>query len=366
VKNRPHVQDFDWILLAIVGAISGLGVLEIYSSTHASPMAGMQWKQLIWIGIGIAGMFLISRVDYHSLMDQAPALYLIGVAGLLVVLVLGYSRLGAKRWISLGGLVNLQVSEIMKLIIIIVLARYFAEVHTDRLTLTDLAKISALTLIPVVLILKQPDLGTALVLTPVAVVGAFFAGIEWKHAAVGLLVLALLIPLGWNMRRHLKPYQQQRIQTFLHPEQDQRGAGYQILQSEIAVGSGGFWGKGFGKGSQNQLGFVPVRYSDFILAALAEEQGFIGVCVVLLLYLGLILRLVDNAQKAKDRAGMYVVMGVTAILGFHVLVNAAMVIGDVPVTGIPLPLMSYGGSATAFVFLALGLVMNVRMRRFVN
>ena len=366
MKNRPQVQDFDWILLAIVGAISGLGVLEIYSSTHASAMAGMQWKQLIWIAVGIAGMFLISRVDYHSLMDQAPALYLVGVAGLLVVLVLGYSRLGAKRWISLGGLVNLQVSEIMKLIIIIVLARYFAEVHTDRLTLTDLAKISALTLIPVVLILKQPDLGTALVLVPVAVVGAFFAGIEWKHAAVGLLVLALLIPLGWNMRRHLKPYQQQRIQTFLHPEQDQRGAGYQILQSEIAVGSGGFWGKGFGKGSQNQLGFVPVRYSDFILAALAEEQGFIGVCVVLLLYLGLILRLVDNAQKAKDRAGMYVVMGVTAILGFHVLVNAAMVIGDVPVTGIPLPLMSYGGSATAFVFLALGLVMNVRMRRFVN
>jgi rod shape determining protein RodA len=254
----------------------------------------------------------------------------------------------------------------MKLIIIIVLARYFAEVHTDRLTLADLAKISALTLIPVALILKQPDLGTALVLTPVAVVGAFFAGIEWKHAAVGLLVLALLIPLSWNMRRHLKPYQQQRIQTFLHPEQDQRGAGYQILQSEIAVGSGGFWGKGFGKGSQNQLGFVPVRYSDFILAALAEEQGFIGVCVVLLLYLGLILRLVDNAQKAKDRAGMYIVMGVTAILGFHVLVNASMVIGYVPVTGIPLPLMSYGGSATAFVFLALGLVMNVRMRRFVN
>ena len=178
--------------------------------------------------------------------------------------------------------------------------------------------------------------------------------------------LRLMIPVAWNMRHHLKPYQQQRIETFLHPEENPRGAGYQILQSEIAVGSGGFWGKGFGKGSQNQLGFVPVRYSDFILAALAEEQGFIGVCVVLLLYLGLILRLVDNAQKAKDRAGMYVVMGVTAILGFHVLVNASMVIGYMPVTGIPLPLMSYGGSATAFVYMALGLVMNVRMRRFVN
>jgi rod shape determining protein RodA len=365
MKDRPRTQDFDWVLLAIVAAITTLGVLEIYSSTHASAMAGLQWKQLIWIAVGLAGMFAISRIDYHTLMDQAPALYLVGLSGLLIVLVIGYSRLGAKRWISLGGQ-TLQVSELMKLIIIIVLARYFAEVRTDRLTLTDLLKIGVLTLIPVGLILKQPDLGTAMVLVPVAVVGAFFAGIQWKHAAVGLVIIALLVPLGWNMRRHLKPYQQQRIQTFLHPEEDQRGAGYQILQSEIAVGSGGFWGKGFGKGSQNQLGFVPVRYSDFILAALAEEQGFIGVCVVLLLYLGLILRLVDNAQKAKDRAGMYVVMGVTAILGFHVLVNASMVIGYMPVTGIPLPLMSYGGSATAFVFLALGLVMNVRMRRFVN
>ena len=310
-------------------------------------------------------MLIISRIDYHTLMDQAPILYLIGVAGLLVVLVLGYSRLGAKRWMSIGG-ENLQVSELMKLIIIIVLARYFTEVRTERLTLRDLVEGC------------RADIGSRSLDFEAARFGnrdgagsrgrgrSFLAGIEWKHLAIGAVVVALLVPVAWNMRRHLKPYQQQRIQTFLHPEEDQRGAGYQILQSEIAVGSGGFWGKGFGKGSQNQLGFVPVRYSDFILAALAEEQGFIGVCVVLLLYLGLILRLVDNAQKAKDRAGMYVVMGVTAILGFHVLVNASMVIGYMPVTGIPLPLMSYGGSATAFVFLALGLVMNVRMRRFVN
>jgi rod shape determining protein RodA len=366
MKDRPRVQDFDWALLAIVAAITGIGVLEIYSSTHASGMAGIQWKQLMWVGFGIIGMLVISRIDYHVLLDQAPVLYLFGIATLLIVLAIGHSRFGAKRWVSLGGGPNLQVSELMKLIIIIVLARYFSEVRTDRLTLTDLVKVAILTVVPVALILKQPDLGTAMVLIPVAVVGAFLAGIDWKHTAVGVVLLGLLIPFGWNMRHHLKPYQQQRIETFLHPEEDQRGAGYQILQSEIAVGSGGFWGKGFGKGSQNQLGFVPVRYSDFILAALAEEMGFIGVCVVLLLYLGLILRLVDNAQKAKDKAGMFVVMGVTAILGFHVLVNASMVIGYVPVTGIPLPLMSYGGSATAFVFLALGLVMNVRMRRFVN
>jgi len=177
MKDRPHVQDFDWPLLGIVGVISLLGVLEIYSSTHASAMAGMHWKQLMWIGIGVVGMFVISRIDYHTLLDQAPVLYLVGIAGLLVVLVVGYSRLGAKRWISLGGQ-TLQVSELMKLIIIIVLARYFNEVRTDRLTLADLAKVTALTLIPVGLILKQPDLGTAMVLVPVALVGAFFAGIE--------------------------------------------------------------------------------------------------------------------------------------------------------------------------------------------
>ena len=285
MKDRPQIQDFDWVLLGIVAAINALGVLEIYSSTHASAMAGMQWKQMMWIGIGFVGMFLISRVDYHTLLDQAPILYIAGVLGLIVVLVIGFSRLGAKRWISLGGGVNFQVSELMKLIIIIVLARFFSEVRTDRLTLGDLVKVGVITLIPVALILKQPDLGTALVLVPVAVVGAFLAGIEWKHQLIGLVLLAMLIPFGWHMRHHLKPYQQQRIETFLHPEEDQRGAGYQILQSEIAVGSGGFWGKGFGKGSQNQLGFVPVRYSDFILAALAEEQGFIGVCVVLLLVL---------------------------------------------------------------------------------
>jgi len=366
VKDRTHIHDFDWALLAIVFAICVMGMLEIYSSTHNSTMAGMHWRQAIWIGLGILAMLAISRLDYHTLLDQAPILYLIGIAALLAVLAIGHSRFGAKRWVSLGGGVNLQVSEIMKLVIIVVLARFFSEVRTDRLTLGDLIKIAGITGLPVLLVLIQPDLGTAMVLIPAAVIGAFLAGIEWKHAAVVAAFLALMVPIGWHMRHHLKPYQQQRIETFLHPEDSPRGAGYQILQSEIAVGSGGFWGKGFGKGSQNQLGFVPVRYSDFILAALAEELGFVGVLVALLLYLGLLLRLIDNAQKAKDRAGMFLVMGVAAILGFHVLVNAAMVIGYMPVTGIPLPFMSYGGSSTVFLFLALGLVMNVRTRRFVN
>ncbi|MGC1913061.1 MAG: FtsW/RodA/SpoVE family cell cycle protein, partial [Candidatus Acidiferrales bacterium] len=164
MMDRPRVQDFDWPLLGIVAAISGIGVLEIYSATHASPMAGMQWRQLMWIGVGVVGMFIVAMIDYHTLLDQAPVLYILGVASLLVVLVIGYSRLGAKRWIALGGGASFQVSELIKLIIIIVLARYFSEVRTDQLTLRDLVKVAAITLVPMALIMKEPDLGTALVL----------------------------------------------------------------------------------------------------------------------------------------------------------------------------------------------------------
>jgi rod shape determining protein RodA len=365
MTGRPHVRDLDWWMMAIIMAICSLGVLEIYSSTRNSAMAGMQWRQLLWLCLGLICMLILSRIDYHSLLDQAPVLYLGGIGALLLVMAVGHSRFGAKRWVAIAG-VPLQVSEFVKLIIIVVFARFLAEVRTDRLTLVDLVKVGALAGLPAGLILIQPDLGTALTLVPVALVGAFLAGIHWKHGVVALVLCAAMVPIGWHMRNHLKPYQRQRLETFLRPEESPQKAGYQVLQSEIAVGSGGFWGKGFGKGSQNQLGFVPVRYSDFILAALAEELGFAGVFITLALYLALLLRLLENAQKAKDRAGMFLVMGVTAILGFHVLVNAAMVIGYMPVTGIPLPLMSYGGSATVFVFMALGLVMNVRMRRFVN
>jgi len=362
MKERATIRDFDWWLLAIALAICSLGLLEIYSATSNSNLAGMHWRQFWWIFLGLACMLVLSRIDYHTILDHAPALYLVGLAALVAVLLTGHTRFGAKRWIPILG-VFLQVSELAKLIIIVVLARFFSEVRTDRLTLLDLAKAGVLTGVPLGLILLQPDLGTALVLVPVAAVGAFLAGIQWKHAVALLLVGMMLLPVGWHF---LKPYQRERIETFLRPEQDPQGSGYQLLQSKIAVGSGGFWGKGIGQGTQNQLGFVPIRWSDFILAALAEETGFAGVFLTLVLYMALLLRLIQNAQRANDGAGMYVVMGVAAILGFHVLVNVAMVIGYMPVTGIPLPLMSYGGSATMFVFLALGLAMNVRMQRFVN
>jgi rod shape determining protein RodA len=362
MKEGVSIRDYDWWLLATAFAICGIGVLEIWSATHASRLAGMHIHQVYWIGMGCILMLVLSRLDYHTIMDQAPILYLIAIIALIAVLALGHSRFGAKRWLPiLGGL--LQVSELVKLIIIIVLARFFSEVRTDELTLLDLLKAVAVVGVPLGLIMLQPDLGTALVLVPLAAVGAYLAGLQWKHSVAILALATMMLPVGWHF---LKPYQKERVTTFMRPEEDPRGAGYQILQSKIAVGSGGFWGKGLGNGSQNQLGFVPVRYSDFILAALAEELGFAGVFVALLLYMFLLLRLVQNAQRANDRAGMFLVMGVAAVLGFHVLVNVAMVIGFMPVTGIPLPLMSYGGSATLFVFLALGLVMNVRIRRFVN
>ena len=362
MNEMTTTRDYDWWLLAIVAAICALGVVEIYSATHGSVLAGMHMKQIRWLIVGVVLMFVLSRIDYHVIMDQAPVLYIIGIVALIAVLAVGHTRFGAKRWIPILGEM-FQVSELVKLVIIIVLARFFAEVRTDELSLQDLIKAGLLVGVPLVLILKQPDLGTALVLLPMLIVGAFLAGLRWKHAAVIILLGALMLPAGWHF---LKPYQKDRVTSFLHPEEDAKGSGYQVLQSKIAVGSGGFWGKGFGKGSQNQLGYIPVRYSDFIMSAWAEEQGFKGVLLALGLYMALLLRLVQNAQRAKDRAGMFLVMGVTAALGFHVLVNVAMVIGAMPVTGIPLPLMSYGGSATLFVFLAIGLVMNVRLRRFVN
>jgi len=362
MKQTGGIREYDWILLMIAFAICGMGVLEIRSATHMSHLAGMEWRQLSWIGMGLVGMLLLSRLDYHAVLDKAPILYVIGILALIAVLALGHTRFGAKRWLPLLGQF-FQVSELAKLIIIVVLARFFTDVRTDRLSLGDLIRVGALTGVPIGLILLQPDLGTAMVLVPVAAVGAYLAGMQWKHVAVIALAAAMLLPVGWHV---LKPYQKERVTAFLRPEDDPKGSGYQLLQSKIAVGSGGFWGKGLGHGSQNQLGFVPVRYSDFIMAALAEELGFAGVFVALALYAALLLRLIQNAQRAKDREGMFLVMGVAAILGFHVLVNVAMVIGFMPVTGIPLPLMSYGGSATLFVFLALGLVMNVRLRRFVN
>src|ERR1700681_3488659 len=229
MKDAPGTRDYDWWLLAILGAICALGVIEIYSATHGSSLDGMQMKQVRWLIVGVILMFALSRLDYHLILDQAFILYLIGVLALIAVLAFGHTRFGAKRWIPILG-EFLQVSELVKLIIIIVIARFFAEVRTDELSLQDLIKAGLLVGVPLVLILKQPDLGTALVLMPMLIVGAFLAGLQWKHAAAIILIGVLMLPVGWHF---LKPYQKERVTSFLHPKKDERVSGYQVLQSKI-------------------------------------------------------------------------------------------------------------------------------------
>jgi rod shape determining protein RodA len=305
-------------------------------------------------------MFLASVVNYQALLENIHWFYIASILSLLAVAAVGTRVLGAKRWIKLPGGQHFQPSEWIKLVLILALAKYFSDLAGRDVTWSDIFKAFLIVGVPMALVLKQPDLGTSLTYIPVLICG----GIKFKHAITILLLGTVMIYPVW--RWGLKPYQKARLTSFSEPEADPRGSGYQIQQSLIAVGSGGLTGKGAMKGSQTQGAFIPIPYTDFIFAAYAEEHGFVGCLMVLLLYFIVLMRLIQNAQTAPDRAGTLIIMGVVAVLVFHILVNVGMVVGYMPVTGIPLPLMSYGGSSVLFTFLALGIVNNIRMRRFVN
>ena len=353
-------RDFDWLLLTFVLIICGLGVMEIHSATQHTKFAGAHVKQIYWVLGGVGMMFLMSLVNYQALLEQIHWFYIAGVGSLMAVMIFGQKYLGARRWIKMPGGNHFQPSEWVKLILILAVAKYFSDLQQRDLSWSDFMKAGAIVGIPMLMVLAQPDLGTSLTYLPIALMGLFLGGLHWKQAAVVVFLAALCMPLAWH---HLKDYQKARLVSFLEPDADPQGSGYQVTQSLIAVGSGGLWG---GKGSQTHGAFLPVPQTDFIFAAFAEEHGFVGALGVLLLYFIVLMRLTQNAQTAPDRAGTFVVMGVVAVLSFHILVNVGMVVGFMPVTGIPLPLMSYGGSSVLFMFLALGMVMNVRMRRFVN
>ena len=355
-------RDLDWPLLLISLIICGLGVLQIYSATRDTRWEDAWWKQLIWIGVALGLMWVVTSIDYHTLLGQIPLLYALSVTALVGVLLAGRLVFGSRRWIRILG-VNLQVSEFVKLVIILVVARYVSELRSDEIKPRDLLKLGGLVGIPAMLVMYQPDLGTGLTYLPILAVGILIAGVQWRYLAIVALVGALTLPVGWYL---LKDYQRQRLETFLDPSGDPRGAGYQVIQSKIAVGDGGVWGRGVTRGTQTQLRFLPATHTDLIFSSFAEEHGFVGVVVVLSLYFLLLMQIVQNAQMAPDRAGMYVCMGVAALLLFHVLVNVGMVVGRMPVTGIPLPLMSSGGSNMFSVFMMLGLVNSVRLRRLVN
>ena len=365
---HSRFRDFDWTLLGFVLVLSILSVLEIRSATAMTKFHGFQVKQMGFLAIGLGLMFLMSLVDYHLLLDIAPWAYGVGVASLLAVKVVGQRVLGARRWINLGGGVHFQPSEWVKLILIVAVARFFwgFVAHNKELRWPDIAKAFALVGVPMLLVLTQPDLGTALTYSPVLLVGLFLGGIRPRQAALLALGFALLLGGVWKSGKILKPYQKARLTAFTNPETDPKGSGYQIRQSLIAVGSGGLWGKGANKGTQTQGDFLPIPYTDFIFAAFCEEHGFVGALGVLLLYFLILVRLIENAQTAPDPPGTLIITGIASILLFQVAVNVGMCVGLMPVTGIPLPLMSYGGSSVLFTFLALGMVMNIRMRRFVN
>lgn len=363
MTRHLSVRDTDWTLLIISLVICGVGVLQIFSATRGTVWQDAWWKQIIYILAGLILMWVTVAIDYHTMMHYVFIMHGLSVVALFSVLLVGKQAFGSRRWIPVAGGFHLQVSEFVKLVIVLLVARFLSELKTEDLEARDMGKIAGLVAVPMALVMKQPDLGTSLTYIPILVVGMFLAGMRRKYLVAIAVVVLLVLPVGFSL---LKDYQKARLVSFLDPDRDPRGTGYQMIQSKIAVGAGGMWGKGVTKGSQTQLRFLPVPHTDFIFSAFAEEHGFVGVIVVLALYFVLIMQIVQNAQTAPDKAGMYVCIGIAALLLFHVLVNVGMVVGRMPVTGIPLPLMSAGGSSVLSNFMMLGLVNNVRVRRFVN
>ncbi len=362
--DRRLLFNVDFPLLGAVLTLLVIGVAIIFSATHGGrgAAASAVERQLWAIALGLGLLLACLAVDYRRLVDRAPLFFLLGVGVLLYLLLLAPRVAGTRRWLLLGSF-QIQPSEFVKLVACLVVAKIFAESKKETLGLTDLLGPGAAVGVLMVLIAAEPDLGTAVTLAPIFVTAALLAGL--RPRAVGALVLAGVLAgaAGWQFAR---PYQKERVYNFLDPGRDPRGTGYQKIQSQIAVGSGGLFGKGFRQGSQSQLGYLPARHTDFVFSVLAEELGFAGVVVVLGLYLLVLWRFLEAAQLARDRVGALLAATVTAGFAFQVMYNVAMVAGLVPVKGLPLPLMSYGGSSVLSSLLAVGLVFNVRMRRFAN
>jgi rod shape determining protein RodA len=362
--DRRLLFNIDWGFLGAALILMGIGVATILSATFAGRNTGLEIKQLYAIALGLVGLLVVVSLDYRRLVDRAPVLYLAAVGVLVYVLFFGPRIAGTRRWFMGPGGFQVQPSEFAKLVAALLVAKLFAEAKKETLGLFDLLVPGAAVGLMAVLIAAEPDLGTAFTLVPLFLTVAFLAGLRVRAILGVVLVMMVVGSLGWMFA--LKEYQKSRIYTFLDPNLDPRGAGYQKIQSEIAVGSGGVAGKGYKQGTQSQLGYLPARHTDFIFSVLAEENGFVGVVAVLGLYMFILWRAFETAQMARDRVGAFLAAGIAAILSFQVIYNVAMVAGLVPVKGLPLPLMSYGGSSVLSSLFAVGLILNVRMRRFAN
>ena len=348
--------------LAATLLLSLIGLLTIHSASAEMQIDYMP-KQAVRVMLGAILLLIVLFFDYHRLVDLAPAFYGLGLGLLVIVLFSGHEAGGARSWLQIGPL-NIQPSELVKIATALMLARYLSEIRRSYLLLKEILIAVALVAVPMLLIVAERDLGSAAMYAPLLAGMLLVAGIRWQQLVAAVLLGLVLAAGAWSFA--LKPYQKQRVVSFLSPDEDPLGAGYQVRQSKIAVGSGQWVGRGYGQGTQSQLRFLPARHTDFIMAVLAEEWGFVGVATVIGLYGFYIFSAANIAMRSRDRAGILLVVGLVSIFAFHVVYNTAMVVGLLPITGIPLPFLSYGGSFTLMNFIATGLILNVDHRRYVN
>ncbi|MCX5677673.1 MAG: rod shape-determining protein RodA [Candidatus Omnitrophica bacterium] len=362
IIDKRKYKDFDAILLTLAFVIFLIGLLAIHSATQAKNLTlheGYAFRQLTWLGIGILFLAVTIRVSYHKILDIAYVLYIINILLLVLVLIMGHIRLGAQRWFSIGGFA-FQPSEFMKISFILALSSYVGQKKGAMESLESLIIPFILFAVPFVLVLLQPDLGTALLLVPVFFAILLVGGAKPKYLIWAILLGLACMPVFWHF---LRDYQKQRLLVFINPNVDPLGAGYTIIQSKIAVGSGGLIGKGWLNGTQNQLNFIPERHTDFIFSVIGEEWGFLGALALILLYLFIVHRAFNIGNLTSDRYGKCIATGIAVLLSLQVIINIGMTIGLMPVVGIPLPLVSYGGSSLLATLVAVGLLLNVGMRR---
>lgn len=355
--------QIDWVMIISIVGLSGIGVLMIYSAIQSNPVLllnSLHWKQALWSSVGLLLLSVILLVDYHHISRFAYFFYGVVIVMLILVFVMGKVVYGAKRWLVFGP-IRIQPSELAKLAVILVFARYFGTRESiEPLRFRDLLVPLILVLIPVGLVAKQPDLGTGMSILMIASIMVLVVGVQRRVLIYVISACVAAAPVGWLF---LKDYQKSRILTVFNPEADILGAGYQSMQSKIAVGSGEIWGKGLLQGTQSRLNFLPEKHTDFVFSVLSEELGFIGGTILLILFLIFIQRCLNTALTSADREGALIATGVGASIFLYMTLNIAMTLGLFPIVGIPLPFVSYGGSAALTSFISAALVLNVRLRR---
>jgi len=360
--DRNQLMNIDWILISLLLINSAIGVAAIYSSSLYLP-GNYCLKQIVWIIISLIALFIFLSIDYNIIVTYSLFFYAFCIVILGAVLIFGSLIAGSRSWFKFFFF-QIQPSELTKIAVILVLARIFSGSKRNYLSWKQGFISSIMVFIPVVLIAIQPDLGTALSFVPIFLAAIILAGMNRK-TLIFLLIFALLLGIaGWNF--FLKDYQKSRLTTLISPSKDPLGSGYHVLQSKIAIGSGGFSGKGYKKGTQSQLRFLPARHTDFIFSVIGEELGFLGVFLTMLAFFFFLYRLFNSVKSSRDRAGVYIIFMVSMMIACQFTVNVLMTIGLFPITGIPLPLLSYGGSSLLTNYLAVSLVLNIKMRRFVN